>query len=120
MERSILQIRRIDKVRNKVIREKTNMKDCNKYINKMKLKWAGHLMRTTDNRWTKKTTEWYPIELKRQRGRPNRRRIDDILQAVGVTWGRKTINRKEWNVLGQAFAQNRVAENYYKKNVLSY
>ncbi|KAE9417052.1 hypothetical protein Angca_003175, partial [Angiostrongylus cantonensis] len=35
-----------------------------------KHRWAGHIMRRTDDRWTKRTIEWTPRECKRLLGRP--------------------------------------------------
>ena len=40
----------------------------------------------TDNRWTKRCTEWQPRRGKRSRGRPSRRWQDDITRKEGTTW----------------------------------
>ena len=40
-------------------------KDKGERMVRQKWKWAGHLMRVDDNRWTKKTTEWRPRITKR-------------------------------------------------------
>ena len=40
--------------------------------------WAGHVVRLTDNRWTKLTTVWRPRTGKRNTGRPKTRWSDDI------------------------------------------
>ena len=47
-----------------------------------------------DNRWTKCCTEWQPRMGKRSRGRPSRRRQDDITEKEGTTWIRKKNNRQ--------------------------
>ncbi|KAE9418138.1 hypothetical protein Angca_008296, partial [Angiostrongylus cantonensis] len=31
-----------------------------KYTSRVKHRWAGHIMRRTDHRWTKRTVEWTP------------------------------------------------------------
>ncbi|KAE9412762.1 hypothetical protein Angca_007073, partial [Angiostrongylus cantonensis] len=43
------------------------------YTSRAKHRWAGHIMRRTDDRWTKRTVEWTPRECKRLLGRPPRR-----------------------------------------------
>ena len=47
--------------------------DIIEYTLKQKWKWAGHIARLRDNRWTKRCTEWQPRRGKRSRGRPSRR-----------------------------------------------
>ena len=37
-------------------------------IMKSKWRWAGHVMRRTDGRWTKRITDWYPRLGSRKRG----------------------------------------------------
>ena len=44
---------------------------------KQKWKWAGHVLRMKDSRWTKRCTEWQPRRGKRSTGQPSRRRQDD-------------------------------------------
>ena len=83
MERKMLGITLQDHVPNQIIREKNKVKDIAKYVNTMKWKWAGHVARMTDNRWTIRTTEWQPRSGKRSRGRPRKRWRDDILKLVG-------------------------------------
>ncbi|CAK1583094.1 unnamed protein product [Parnassius mnemosyne] len=52
MERSILGLRRRDKVRHTKIRERTKQIDFLSQSMKSKWKWAGHLARVEDARWT--------------------------------------------------------------------
>ena len=69
------------------------MKDKDNWHNtiplKQKWRWAGHIARMKDNRWTKRCTEWQPRRGKRSRGRPCRRWQDDITRKGGTTWNRK-------------------------------
>ena len=59
--------------------EKTKMQNIMIHIIKqMKWRWAGHIMRMAGERWTKKITEWCPINKTRNRGRPTRRWRDDL------------------------------------------
>ena len=68
MERKILQIKLKDKIPHRDIRKQTNFEDVQKHIGKQKWRWAGHVGRIHDNRWTKRCTEWQPREGRRNRG----------------------------------------------------
>ena len=78
------------------IRAKTNIKDVVKFAAKQKWKWAGHVARLNDNRWTKRITDWQPRYGKRSRGRQVKRWRDDIVQMKGITWGRDAGQRDDW------------------------
>ncbi len=70
------------------IREQTEVEDIlmtiKKKIKKLKWLWAGHIMRRTDNRWTKRVTEWQPRNSKRSQGRQRIRWRDEIAAFTGV------------------------------------
>ena len=74
-----------DKIPCREIRAKTNIKDVVKFAAKQKWKWAGHVARLNDNRWTKRITDWQPRYGKRSRGRQAKRWRDDIVQMKGIT-----------------------------------
>ena len=42
--------------------------DIVEHTQKQKWRWAGHIARTRDNRWTKRCQEWHPRRGKRSRG----------------------------------------------------
>ncbi|KAE9420085.1 hypothetical protein Angca_006734, partial [Angiostrongylus cantonensis] len=46
------------------------LRDPGEYTSTAKHKWAGHIMRRTDDKWAKRTVEWTPRECKRSLGRP--------------------------------------------------
>ena len=48
------------------------------YVTNTKWKWAGHITRLKDDRWTIRSTEWR-IKGVRSVGRPKRRGRDDIV-----------------------------------------
>ena len=75
------------------------MIDIIEYTLKQKWRWAGHLARTKDNRWTKRCTEWQPRRGKRSRGRPSRKWQDDITRKEGTTWNQKATDRGQWKTL---------------------
>ncbi|GFR85703.1 endonuclease-reverse transcriptase [Elysia marginata] len=68
MER-ILGIKIKDKIPCKNIRQQTHIKDVVLFAERQKWNWAGHAARMSDNRWTKRATEWQLKIHKRSRGR---------------------------------------------------
>ena len=103
MERSILKIKKINKIRHTSIRQKTKAIDALSYSQKLKWRWAGHIARLTDNRWTKRTTLWLGPSGQRKRGRPNARWADDIIKIAGTHWMQAAEDRKHWSSLEEAF-----------------
>ena len=105
MERKMLGIRLQDRKTNEWIRQKTKVIDIAERVARQKWKWAGHLMRVDDNRWTKKTTEWRPRTTKRNPGRPRTRWKDDIQKLAGTQWMSLTTDRREWRQIGEAYVR---------------
>ena len=59
-----------DKINHKVIRQKTKVKDIMEKVRESKWRWAGHVARLKDNRWTNLLTEWQPrMEGEEEEGR---------------------------------------------------
>ena len=83
MERKMLKAKLKDKIPCREIRAKTNIKDVVKFAAKQKWKWAGHVARLNDNRWTKRITDWQPRYGKRSRGRQARRHRADERNHLG-------------------------------------
>lgn len=99
IERSVLKIRKKDKVRCTKIRGQTNFRDANLSIQIQKWKWAGHLMRYTDERWARRLTDWTPYNWKRSRGRQPTRWRDVFKNFVGHNWTRIAQDREKWHNL---------------------
>ena len=89
MERKMLDLKLKDKIPCPEIRKRTKIIDLIEYTLKQKWKWAGHIARLKDNRWTRRCTEWQPRRGKKSRGRPSRGWQDDITEKEGTTWIRK-------------------------------
>ncbi|CAM4691260.1 unnamed protein product [Leuciscus chuanchicus] len=70
IERRMIGVQQTDHVRNEQLRAMTRVDDAVDLANKAKKHWAGHLMRRTDESWTREVTVWLPIDIKRPRGRP--------------------------------------------------
>ncbi|CAG9130127.1 unnamed protein product [Plutella xylostella] len=81
MERSILGVTRLDRVRNTTLRFATRIKDVGAQTAKLKWAWAGHVMRMHPDRWAKIITEWVPSDGRR---RPARFSISPELQVVNI------------------------------------
>ncbi|CAH2267249.1 jg14717 [Pararge aegeria aegeria] len=69
MERSMLGLKIKDKIKNIYIRKRTKIIDAAKLACILKWRWAGHIARAKDGRWTEKILHWYPREDRRPRGR---------------------------------------------------
>ena len=105
MERSVLGITLRDKRRSTWVREQTKVKDIIEVIKEQKWRWAGHVARREDNRWSKRLTDWTPRDGKRSRKRPDKRWRDEIVKFAGTTWQRQAQSPKSWKRLGEAFVQ---------------
>ena len=99
----MLGIKLQDRITNIEIRKQTGTADIVENVLKLKWKWAGHLARTQDNRWTKRCTEWQPRTGKRSRGRPPTRWRDDITKIGGTTWSRAAADRRGWKALSEGY-----------------
>ncbi|KAI8494201.1 hypothetical protein Bbelb_279610 [Branchiostoma belcheri] len=103
MERIMLGITLRDRKRNSWIRLQTGVTDIITAVNTAKHRWAGHVARLQDNRWTLRATEWTPREWRRRRGRPCTRWRDSLVQHLGPAWPRYARLRREWNESREGF-----------------
>ncbi len=103
MERKMFGITWRDMKRTIWIREQTKVEDILMTIEKKKWSWEGHIMRKTDNRWTKRVTEWQPRNSKRSQERQRIRWRDKIVAFAGIRWSSLTSDRERWKGLGKAF-----------------
>ena len=75
--------------------------DVVQYVTNTKWKWAGHIDRMKDKRWTTRNTEW---KIKGVRsGRPKRRWRDDIVGRQGAVWTRIAKDRERWRTLEEGY-----------------
>ena len=106
MERSMENISWKDMKTNVWVRQQTGVKDLLTIIKKAKWRWAGHVSRMKDERWTNKITYWDPMEWRRQRGRPTTRWRDDLDKYwKSVNWRRNAEDRRMWKIHGEAYLQ---------------
>ncbi|GBP23911.1 hypothetical protein EVAR_86288_1 [Eumeta japonica] len=106
MERSVIGVRRKDKIRLNKIKNETKFKDANKVCKTLKWKWwAGHMLREKNEKWSRIISEWYPRDGKRNKGRPIKRWEDDIKGVAGPEWTRIARDRDRWKSLEEAFVE---------------
>lgn len=101
----MLKIKKLDKIRHTKISEITKATNALNYAQKLKWKWAGHVARLKDQRWTKKVTFWKGPPGKRNRGRPLTHWEDEIIKTAGPNWKQVAQNRDKWAALEEAFTQ---------------
>src|SRR5882762_6084642 len=80
-------IRRIDRVRNSVIRESLNVEPLLLKIEKSQLRWFGHVLRMPQNRIPQRVFNAMPTG-RRPRGRPRktwRSNVEELCGRIGVS-----------------------------------
>lgn len=103
MERSMLKIKKVHKIRHTAIRKVTKSIDALSYAQKLKFRWAGHVARLKDKRWTYEVTMWSGPPGKRRAGRPYARWEDDVKAIAGAEWIGTAGDRDAWKSLEEAF-----------------
>ena len=109
VERVMLGVNRLTQVRqglrSSTLRQRSKIRDAAAYAKQNKIRWAGHVMRFDDNRWTRAVTDWIPLDVKRERGRPPTRWSDmftksfnEVLQSVPRVPG---AIRKHWSTIAR-------------------
>ena len=106
-ERKMLDLKLQDKIPCSEIRKRTEIIDVIEYTLNQKWKWAGHIARIKDNRWTKRCTEWQPRRGKRSRGRPSRRWHrrwqDDITEKGGNHLDLESNRQTTWKTFMESY-----------------
>ncbi len=106
MERVMLGITLRDQRHNTWIRQQTGVTDINDHIKMSKHRWAGHVARLQDNRWTTRATSWVPRGWSRPRGRPKLRWRDDLDRHLGPIWTTVAQDRCQWKLSREGFLNN--------------
>ena len=79
------------------IRQETGVSDIVNAIRMAKHRWASHITRLPDNRWTIGATEWTPRDWTRKQGRPKTRWRDDFTKQLGPAWSSLAKDRYLWD-----------------------
>ncbi|MFH4983972.1 hypothetical protein AB6A40_010681 [Gnathostoma spinigerum] len=85
-----------DHITSTEVLQRTGVKEWIAAIYEAKRRWAGHVVRRDDNRWTSKVTDWIPREGKRPPGRPKTRWDDPMVKLLGQKWKRCARKRETW------------------------
>lgn len=110
MERIILGVRLQDRKRNSWLRSETGFEEVGRRVLQNKWRWAGHVARMKDNRWTRRIIDWRPYEGHRKQGRPERRWRDDIESAAERGWIGIAQDRVAWRHLEEAYISKMMSE----------
>ena len=73
-----------------------------------KWRWAGHVARRTDGRWSTRTLHWIPIKGERARGRPATRWEDDLTKFAAsrdAKWEVWAKDRGMWDYLEAEYVE---------------
>src|SRR5579863_9379770 len=97
MERIMLGITLLHRLRNTSFRQKTKVTDVAAFCKKLKWEFAGKIARET-GKWTTHVLHWVPAG-KRGRGRPRPRWEDEIRKAVGENWKTIARDKEAWSNL---------------------
>nr|CDJ85356.1 RNA-directed DNA polymerase (reverse transcriptase) domain containing protein [Haemonchus contortus] len=94
-------------IRSSELRQRTKIRDAVDYAKKSKIRWAGHVMRHSDDRWTRAVTDWIPQDIELTPGKPRTRWSDFITKALNernvdprvpgaIHWTTLARERDEW------------------------
>uniref|UniRef100_A0A7I4YVE1 Reverse transcriptase n=1 Tax=Haemonchus contortus TaxID=6289 RepID=A0A7I4YVE1_HAECO len=96
-------------IRSSEFRRRTKIRDAVDYAKRSKIRWAGHVMRYNDDRWTRAVTDWIPRDVKRTPGGPPTRWSDFFTKALNernvlprvprasaIHWTTLARDRDEW------------------------
>jgi hypothetical protein len=88
MERSMMNVKKLDKISNVKLRRSTKIKDVVSSAKQLKWNWAGHIARHNNDRLPKTLEAWNP-NTRRKPGRPKSRWKDEIVEHGSILWRRK-------------------------------
>ncbi len=71
MLRRLIEVKK-DEIRNERLRKVTKVQDIKARAKKLKMKYAGYIVRKREDKWERKALEWTPWDQKRRVGRPKK------------------------------------------------
>ncbi|KIH56358.1 hypothetical protein ANCDUO_13461 [Ancylostoma duodenale] len=91
-------------IRSSTLRQRSKIRDAAVYAKLSKIQWAGHVMRSNDNRWTRAVSDWTLRDVKRTTGRPPTRWSDFFTKSFKDTYDALRVPRTDrihWTTLAR-------------------
>ncbi|KAK6760726.1 hypothetical protein RB195_021976 [Necator americanus] len=86
-----------DGIRSPLLRQRSKIGDAAAFARESKIRWAGHVMRFYDNRWTRVVSDWVPRDIKRTTGRPPTRLSDFFTKSLKEKYDALRVPRERRN-----------------------
>ncbi|EYB84686.1 hypothetical protein Y032_0311g2124 [Ancylostoma ceylanicum] len=91
-------------IRSSTLRQQSKIRDAAVYAKLSKIRWAGHVMRQNDHRWTRAVSDWTPRNVKRTTGRPPTRWSDFFTESFKERYDALRVSRTDrthWTTLAR-------------------
>ncbi|KAK6755773.1 hypothetical protein RB195_014268 [Necator americanus] len=86
-----------DRIRSSLLRQRSMIRDAAAFAKESKIRWAGHVMRFDDNRWTRAVSDWVPSDIKRTTGIPPTRWSDFFKKSLKEKYDALRVPRERRN-----------------------